>query len=758
MAGSAARAFPRARLRRQPLGRAAPAMQTSPIDPGAIEQDLVLVGGGHAHVHVLKSFGMRPMAGVRLTLVTRDLDTPYSGMIPGLIAGHYERADCHIDLMRLARFAGARLIHAEAVGLDRAERRVLLRGRPPIRYDLLSLDTGSRPSLEAPGAAEHAIPLKPIDGLVARWERLAERLCAAPESLHVVMVGGGAAGAEVVLSMQRALRHRCPAVLPRFTLVTRGRLMDGHAPGVGRIFRRILAARGVELREEAAVAKVEADGLELQDGTRLPCDAVVWATEAGAAPWLAGTGLALDERGFVAVDAALRSLNDPLVFAAGDVASVQPHPRPKAGVFAVRQGPPLAANLRRALAGRAPRPFTPQKVFLSLIGTGDAHAVVSRGSLVAEGDWAWRLKQWIDRRWMRGYQELPAMRPAVGSGEPAEMRCGGCGAKVPAAVLNRVLDRLEPTGPGPGIGPGVGDDAAVVPLPAQGPLLQTVDFFRAVVDDPYVFGRIAATHALGDIHAMGGTPLTALAVAALPPARGAILEDDLYQMLRGGLEVLAAAGARLVGGHSAEATEPGLGFAVTGVAGPTVLRKGGLTPGDALVLTKPLGTGVVMAAAMQGRARVAWIGIALEAMQRPSGPAAACLVEHGADACTDVTGFGLLGHLLEMLDASRVDAELDLGAIPALPGALELLDAGIASTLHPENARAGARLVGAAKDARTALLFDPQTAGGLLAGIPADRAEACVAALRGLGCPQAVVIGRVVAQAGPTSRVAGRAE
>ena len=381
-------------------------MQSDPIGQKLV-QDLVLVGGGHAHVEVLRSIGRRPVPGLRPTLVTRELEAPYSGMIPGLIAGHYRRADCHVDLRRLARFAGARLVHAEAVGLDRAARRVLLRGRETVGYDLLSLDIGSRPLLDTPGAAEHAIPLKPIDGLIDRWERLADRLCAAAEPRHVVMVGGGAAGVEVVLSMQRALGIRCPAALPRFTLVTSGRLLEGHAPGVARVFRRRLAERGVELREESAVARVAADGLELRDGAWIAADAVIWAAQAAAAPWLAGTGLALDERGFIAVDAALRSLNDPRVFAAGDVASVRPHPRPKAGVFAVRQGPPLAGNLRRVAQGREPRPFTPQKTILALIGTGDAQAVASRGPLVAEGAWVWRLKQWIDRRWIRGYQDLP---------------------------------------------------------------------------------------------------------------------------------------------------------------------------------------------------------------------------------------------------------------------------------------------------------------------------------------------------------------
>ncbi|WP_448192592.1 selenide, water dikinase SelD [Azospirillum sp. sgz301742] len=325
------------------------------------------------------------------------------------------------------------------------------------------------------------------------------------------------------------------------------------------------------------------------------------------------------------------------------------------------------------------------------------------------------------------------------------MRCGGCGAKLPVTVLGRVLDRLGVTE--------AGDDAAVVEAPSGGPLLQTVDFFRAFVDDPYLFGRIAAAHALGDVHAMGGAPLTALAVAGLPPARAAMLEDDLYQMLRGGMEVLEAAGARLVGGHSAEMAEPGLGFSITGVAGPRILRKGGLRPGDALVLTKPLGTGVLLAAARRGEAKARWIAAALAGMQVSSGAAATCLTEHGAIACTDVTGFGLLGHLLEMLDASGVDASLDLDALPALEGAMELLAVGVASTLHPENAQAGRRLSGDVGDPRAALLFDPQTAGGLLAGVPSGCAAAGTAALRTLGYPSAVLIGTVMPQAGPEPRV-----
>src|SRR5207247_4678855 len=255
-------------------------------------------------------------------------------------------------------------------------------------------------------------------------------------------------------------------------------------------------------------------------------------------------------------------------------------------------------------------------------------------------------------------------------------------------------------------------------FPGAPPLLQTVDFFRAMVGDPYLFGRIAATHALGDIYAMGGVPETALAIATLPPSRPAIVEQDLFHMLKGGTEVLEAAGALLVGGHSAEGAELALGFAVTGRTCPgRLLRKGGLRPGDRLILTKPLGTGVILAAEMRRRAPAHAVTDAIATMLQPAAAASACLAAHGATACTDVTGFGLLGHLLEMLAASAADARLDPEAIPALDGALPLLREGLTSSLHSGNLAAMAALdenTAAQDPALAALLIDPQTAGGLL--------------------------------------------
>ncbi|HVB14953.1 MAG TPA: selenide, water dikinase SelD [Stellaceae bacterium] len=717
-----------------------------------IAQDLVLIGGGHAHVHVLKRFGMRPAAGVRVTLIARDVETPYSGMLPGYVAGHYRFEECHIDLVRLARFADARLIRDEATGLDRAARQVTCRAHPPIRYDIVSLDIGSTPGLDdVPGAAEHTVPVKPIAQFAARWEALLER-AREMGRVRLAIVGGGAGGVELAL----AAHYRLAGLLgnaPEITLVTRDGLLPSHNEAVRRRFERIFAQRQIRALTHRGIVRVEPGRLIAADHGTIDFDEALWVTEASGAPWLAETGLPLDRRGFVVIDERLRSPADDTVFAAGDIATMPAHPRDKSGVYAVRAGPPLAVNLRRALAGRRLKRAVPQKRALALIGTGDHHAVASRGRFAAEGASLWHLKEWIDRRWMRRYTELPAMADAA---DEDAMRCGGCAAKVPADVLARVIGRLDPAaGDAVAIGLAGPDDAALLAFPGMPPLLQTVDFFRAMVSDPYLFGRIAANHALGDIYAMGGLPQTALAIATVPPSRPAIVEADLFHMLKGGTEVLEAAGAVLVGGHSAEGAELALGFAVTGRTRPgRLLRKGGLKPGDRLLLTKPLGTGVILAAEMRRRAPARAVEAAIAAMLQPAAAAAACLLAHDATAGTDVTGFGLLGHLLEMLAASGADARLDSEAIPALDGALALFSDGLASSLHSANIAALAALVDAdQRSPLAALLIDPQTAGGLLAGVPAERAAACLAELCRLGY-EAAEIGVVTQRSGDRPQVA----
>ena len=736
-------------------------------------KDLVLVGGGHSHVIVLRRLGMRPIPGVRITVVARDLHAPYSGMLPGLIAGLYGFDDVHIDLGPLARFAGARLFHAEAVGLDLDRRTVLCRDRPPVPYDVLSIDVGIAPRLDVAGAVEHAVPVKPIGGLVARWERLERRVRESPRRLRVATVGAGAAGVELTLAMQHALSTRARDEsggfhVPEFHLFGAApTLLPTHNRGARRRFGRVLAARDVHLHLGTRISRVEPGRLETTRGESLEVDEVVWATAAAPPPWPAASGLAVDGAGFIAVDATLQSTSHPGVFAAGDVAAVLDHPREKAGVFAVRQGAPLAANLRRALVGKRLRPFSPQRRFLSLVSTGDRYAVASRGRMSAEGAWVWRWKDWIDRRFMRRFTELPEMdqdttgrsrEPPVPPGlAPPEvvrelsvvaMRCGGCGSKVGATLLDRVVARLEPVRRDDVVvGLDAPDDAAVASLPPGKLLVQSVDAFRSMIDDPWLFGRITANHCLSDLYAMGAEPCSALAIVTIPHGIESKMETLLEDLLSGAVAVLNDGGAALVGGHTSEGAEVQLGLSVSGSIDPGgILRKGGLRPGDRLVLTKPIGTGTLLAADMRGKAKARWVDGAIRAMLQSNRDAAGAVRACGGRSCTDVTGFGLLGHLVEMTKASGIDARVALDAVPILEGAQETAARGLLSSLQPQNVRlrrAVANLETAGADPRYPLLFDPQTAGGLLAGVPENEAETCLGRLHALGYTHAAVIGEI---------------
>jgi selenide,water dikinase len=730
-------------------------------------RELVLLGGGHSHVAVLKMFRMNPVPGTRLTLISKDNVAPYSGMLPGLIAGHYSFDEAHIDLRRLCRFANAQFYRAEISGLDLSNKRVLCKGRPPVTFDLLSINVGSVPrSHDIPGAAKYTLPVKPVDRFIARWPELIEQIKTTGAPLvRIAVVGGGAGGVELTLSaqfqLQAALHNVAHAPAVEFHLVTEtATLLPTHNRRVQQKFNRILQERGVRVYVNHRVTRVQPDCLYCEPGAAVPFDFAFWVTTASAPGWIAQSGLETDPAGFLAVNESLQSKSHPFVFGAGDVAAVLKHPRPKSGVFAVRQGAPLARNLRRALTDQALENFAPQRQFLSLISTGNKYAVASRGPFACEGEWVWRWKDWIDRKWMRQYQELPFMASTSSPAAPETnaaldqlrgevMRCGGCGAKVGSVVLTRVLQRLKPPAREDVlIGLDTPDDAAVTIVPPGKVSVQTVDFFRSLINDPFTFGKIAANHSLNDIYAMGAEPRSALAMAMLPFAAEHVLEEQLFQLLSGAIQVLEENDVALAGGHTAEGAELAFGLVVNGIADPgKLLRKSGMRPGDKLILTKPLGTGTIFAAEMRHAARSTWIDAALQSMLLSNRDAASIIQRHGATACTDVTGFGLIGHAVEMAQASNVSLQIRLADLPLIDGTLDCVQAGMLSSLYPDNLRskrAISNLDAMAKTDRFPLLFDPQTAGGLLATLPEQNAPACLGELQAQGYAQARIIGSVL--------------
>lgn len=704
------------------------------------ERDLVFVGGGHAHALALRALAMRPVGGLRITLISPASFTPYSGMLPGLLAGHYDFQDAHIDLARLCQLTGVRFLADEVQALDPKRRELTCAKRGVVAYDYLSLDIGSQPELDSvPGAREHATPVKPVAGLWSRWEGLLSRDL---EGQRIAIVGGGAGSVEVALAMA----YRLSAQRPKLTLYCGSqRLLEGYSGGSRRAAEAACARYGVAVRCGRRVRRVDADMLYFDDETA-PFDTLIWSTGAAAAPWIAQSGLPVDERGFMLVEDTLQSTAFPEIFGAGDIATQHRHPRPKAGVYAVRQGPVLAANLAAIACGDALREHRPQRRFLSLLSLGDRRAVAERHGISAAGGWAWTWKDRIDRAFMERFSGLsatemaaaaPARQVRADSNSPSrsvdQMPCGGCGAKVGANTLHETLDRLRDTNPDLVPPADARDDA--VSLDAQGAIVQSVDVLRPLIDDPWRMGRIAAQHALSDLYAMGATPRSAQAVITLPFAAPALLWRDLDAILGGALSVFAESSCRLIGGHTMQGAELQVGFVVNGeLEGRDPMAARGARPGDQLLLSAALGSGALFAAHMQGRADGRHIDTALTAMERGNAAAANTARQAGATGLTDVTGFGLVGHLLPMLGADLC-AEVALGSLPVLPGALEALSAGVRSTMQAANETAFAPRVQVRgkSTAVEALLYDPQTCGGLLMAVPPERASAALEELQAAG-------------------------
>jgi len=735
-------------------------------------KDVVLLGGGHSHALLLRQWAMKPVDGIRLTLISRDVLTPYSGMLPGYISGHYSSDDIHIDLSRVCRWAGIRFIEATITGLDTSSREVQLEDRPSVGYDCLSIDTGSTPDQTVPGSAEHSIAVKPIHQFQEQWHRFlaaAEKQGSSQTGLsHAIgVVGSGVGGFELLLAIHHAMQrhgHLC-----QMHWVLRGdRPMRRHPEKARQMALDACQQRGIDVHAQFDVAEVRADRLLAVDGRELTLDSVFWVTAAAAPDWPAEAGLQTDARGFIATNKYLQSISHAEIFASGDIGTQLETPADKAGVFAVRQAPVLSANLIRFVLHKPLQVYRPQKNFLSLMALGGREAIASRNGLAVAGAWVWRWKDHIDRSFMRQFVDLPPrhmaartlsdvpliLREQAGlATEGAELRCGGCGAKMGGEALLRVLRQLKTVQRDDVVsGLAAANDAAVI-RPQQALLAQSVDQFRAMLDDPWLLGRIAALHALNDIYAVQARPLSAMALVTLPLASTALQERDLLQLMSGAAHEFQAVACALTGGHTGEGAEMMIGFSINGLLDNQQSAAPGdrnLQPGDRLVLSKAIGSGVLLAADMQARATGVAMQSCIDSMLQRQFVLVDLMREYGVQAATDISGFGLLSHLQRLLSVSGLGCELNAAAIPLLPSALALSEQGIGSSLLAANRSVEQKVVNPEIISAQLLhlLSDPQTSGGLLMGIAEDRAGDFLADVQAAGFDAAAIIGRCRHSAG----------
>lgn len=697
--------------------------------PSPPYRDLVLVGGGHSHALFLRSLIMNPIAGLRVALVSDSPHAPYSGMLPGFLAGIYNFSECHIDLGLLSSRAGAAFIDGRVIGIDLEGKKVLIDDYPALEFDLLSLNTGSA-TMVPEEWAQYGKPVKPIDLFLSEWRPLQEALSKG-ERRKVVFIGGGAAGSELAIS----LKHSFPQAEVR--IVERNdSLLSGMSRRAQVIYTSELQKKGVELSLSADLQEIEEGKLHLKSQESIPFDSLFFTSGSAPPDWIASLSFKKDERGFLLVHPTLQLLNRPEIFAAGDLATVAGEPRAKSGVYAVRHGEVLSENIRRYHFSQKLKEYRPQKRWLSILSLPRRNrwsGVASWNGFGFSGRHFWRLKQHLDHSFMEKFQKFSDHRtvPSAG-GSPEELKryerlCLGCGGKVPAQLLS---DALPPSALG----------VDVSELREDPSIIQSLDALTPIVSDPHLLGRLAVVHACSDLYAGGGRPGSTLCCLGVPPGARTLQARTVKLVMEGVKEELSQCGAELSGGHTFESSQLQVILTVTGkrIHQPESIPLSREVYD--LFLTKPLGSGVLFAGVMAGETESRWISEAIPYLLRTNEKAADVFYGSGASCITDVTGFGLLNHLLLSLGGEAGKLTINVSSLPLMCGAAMLLKKGIQSTLWKENFEAarGRADLSPWKTVEASILFDPQTSGGLAGLVPSSRSPAVQEELK----EEAVLIGR----------------
>lgn len=362
---------------------------------------LVLAGGGHAHVEVLRQFGAEPVIGAEVVLVNPMPASAHTRMLPGLIAGHYDQAACQIDLAALAKFAKAKFVQSSVVDVDPNTRQVFLAEGANLSYDLLSIDVGPAPLAQSiEGALEHGVAVRPVARFLKYWEAIQTHV--RDRDMNIAVVGGGASGVELALAMHHRLRQE-GAQFRMSVISETSPILGAHPIKVRQQFERHLRERNIGIVAGAVVVSIDDDGLLLRAGARIEANAVIWATGSAPPAWLSESGFDLDNDGFINVKDTLQTVSHGNVFAAGDIATMVNYPRPKSDAYAMQLGVPLAQNLRRVVRGMPLKRYVPRHRTLDLISAGDKYAMATWGSLTWAGRWVWDWKDRIDRKFIQRY-------------------------------------------------------------------------------------------------------------------------------------------------------------------------------------------------------------------------------------------------------------------------------------------------------------------------------------------------------------------
>ncbi len=684
-----------------------------------INNDLVLIGGGHSHIMLIMELSKKPIRGNRITLISNEIDTPYSGMTPGYIEGIYTWRETHIDLYKLCFKLDIRFIHSEVLEISAINKEIILKNRPKIKFDVLSINTGIKSNHKTiKGAFKYCVPVKPISKLSNNF------LTETKKNNNIAFIGGGAASVELALGLKKRFKNKKSNL--NISIITgKNGLLSSFPPKTRNIAKQTLQKTQINVIEKVEVIEVQKDKLLLSNKTKLKIDKAILSTNAMPPEWIKKSDIILNKNNFIVVNDKFQT-NYNYVFAAGDVVDFNNQNLSKSGVYAVKSGKPLAKSIRGFIQKKEAVPYKFNKNYLSIIGLSNGLAIATKYNFTFTSRFCFLLKKFIDQKFVKKFNNLSQKNYSIFSdflnifdkiikknnkNIPAyQMQCRGCAAKVDFNALKTILPKKI-----------INTSEDAINVKNYPNLYQSVDMISSIVSDPYLLGKIAANHAISDIIAVNSKLISALMILQLPFSNSEINSRDLEQVTYGASDVFMSTDCSISGGHTmiGKDKDPIIGFSVIGEKKNIINNKipNKLKENDILILTEKIGSGIIFSGINNDIIDSYYQIEVLNQMSQGNISFSKILDKLKTVSMTDITGFGLVNHLLNLIkrDSGKTGLTICPDKIPLFSGVKEALSKKVRSSLFDKNFNTAQKDLVYDRETKLIdeILYDPQTVGGL---------------------------------------------
>ena len=649
---------------------------------------LILVGGGHAHLHILQQVAKQPFPHLQIYFISNSFYKTYEEMLPGYIAGHFSFAESHIDLVALANGSGIKFIHNSLKKIDSFEKVIVLDNGVKIYYDLLSLNLGSRMKLPKQIFPAMAISVKPHVQFLKNLDQLISEIIQKPKIYQLAIVGAEMNALEIALAIQHRILEELYKIVKalesfQITIFTnKNKIISQFNSRTRNIFTTLLKKKGITVYPNQTVTSVGKNSLICSNKDVFTADKVLFCTQSTSYQWLQDSNLKLDEDGFICVNDYFQSVSSADIFAVGDIMSMKNQKIYKTASSSMKQGKILYKNIRNYLEGKPLKKYTPQKFYPSLVSAGDKYAVLVGKYFSIKGCLIWNLKKILDKQILRKYSNPPIIENKKTTQKVSffkkdetivdySLKKTAASGEFSSELLKQSLEKLSEYSSNKY---STFANKKFSPINSyiigQKKYLQSIHFLNECLPDSYLFGKLVANHCVSSIYAEGAKPTHAFSIVYLKKAAASIVKDDFEKMLLGANDFFSQDQVKILGGHSLqEKEENGIGFSVTG----NIVRnhKPTIENGQSLVLTKPLGTESLLLALQQNKIKGSWYENLLQHFLLSNKTVAEILNKSRYSFCSYVAGQGFLNSILNSLPP-EYNLEIDSRNLPFLDGFEEL--------------------------------------------------------------------------------------